>query len=348
MDKNEKYDDDDEDKERVLRQVLNGEKCLRTTILETIGTKAFRLLGEEFVQTLPDDEDQKERILNERDRNEFMYYILNYVRDGTRCFLMTKEKNEDESIAKEKTSSENRTSTTEESTNKKNVWNQKRRITITRVSPDKGFPRNPLFSGTSEIEDGRKVDLAITKKRSESLSEALVSPRRVVDVTQKLTPRKVLTPQKLNLLSTPKRENDAEEEEEYMSDDRRRRLERLAYLYSALLLTRRVPNILVELHLIVRLLTCNLRNGTMSSSTKSNAKIFSCKADCTFFGALVIVSIHPIVIGFGRRFVYVVFERWCSSECVTVSRLRHRPTRHSFISQENHSKSSVQMRTRNH
>ena len=97
-----------------------------------------------------------------------------------------------------------------------------------------------------------------------------------------------------------------------MSDDRRRQLERLAYLYSALLLTRRVPNILVELHLIVRLLTCNLRNGTMSSSTKSNAKIFSCKADCTFFGALVIVSIHPIVIGFGRRFVYKIIRTWCS------------------------------------
>ena len=316
MNKNEKSSsDDDEDKERVLRQVLNGEKCLRTTIVETIGTKAFRLLGEEFVQTLPDDEDQKERVLNDRDRNEFMYYILNYVRDGTRCFLMTKEKNEDETITKEKTSSErskNKTSTTEGSTNKKNVWNQKRRITITRVSPDKGFPRNPLFSGTSAMEDGRKVDLAITKKRSESLSEALVSPRRVVDVTQRLTPRKVLTPKKLNLLSTPKRENDAEEEEEeYMSDDRRRQLERLAYLYSALLLTRQVPNILVELHLVVRLLTCNLRNGTVSS-TKSNAKIFSCKADCTFFGALVIVSIHPIVIGFGRRFVYKIIRTWCS------------------------------------
>ena len=119
-------------------------------------------------------------------------------------FSYDQGKNEVRIDSEEKTLSENRTSTTEESTNKKNVWNQKRRITITRVSPDKGFPRNPLFSGTSEIEDGRKVDLAITKKRSESLSEALVSPRRVVDVTQKLTPRKVLTPQKLNLLSTRK------------------------------------------------------------------------------------------------------------------------------------------------
>ena len=41
-------------------------------------------------------------------------------------------------------------------------------------------------------------------------------------------------------------------------------------------------------------------------------------------------------------FLYVVFERWCSSflvtiECVAVSRQRHRPTRHSFISEENHS-----------
>ena len=42
---------------------------------------------------------------------------------------------------------------------------------------------------------------------------------------------------------------------------------------------------------------------------------------------------------------YVVFERWCSSEYVTVSRLRHRPTRHSFISQENLSKSNARMHT---
>ena len=50
-----------------------------------------------------DDEDQQERISNERDRNEFMYYILNYVRDGTRCFLMTNEKKRGRIDAKEKT-----------------------------------------------------------------------------------------------------------------------------------------------------------------------------------------------------------------------------------------------------
>ena len=45
---------------------------------------------------------------------------------------------------------------------------------------------------------------------------------------------------------------------------------------------------------------------------------------------------------------------WCSSvgirvfvtiECATVSRLRHRPTRHSFISQENPFKSNAQTHT---
>ena len=280
MDEKKNISSDDEEKERLLNQVLDGEKCLRTTIVETIGTKAFRLLGDEFVQNLPGNSDEK---IYEHDRNEFVYYILNYVRDGTRSFLITKE-NEDKQKEPSDTSKES--TTADESTNLKNVWNQKRRITITRVSQDKEFPRNPLFCGISTVENSssdKKMNLTITKKRSDSLSEATVSPRRVDGVSQRLTPRKVfLTPQKLNLLSTPKGKCDGEEEEdvgdEKTSSERTRRLQRLAYLYSSLLLTRRVPNILVELHLIVRLLTCD----SIVSSSKSNSKTFSCKADCTY------------------------------------------------------------------
>jgi hypothetical protein len=320
--------DHEELSEKILNQVLEGKKSIRTTIEETIGTKAFRVLGDEFLQSLPDDnDDDDDAIICESDRNKFMYYVLNYVRDGTRSLLTTNTTSETKEEWPalggnggdriDKTADE-KSNMTKSSSQGKNVWKQKRRITITRVSPDKEFPRNPLFSGKTTRQNGQddttfsiSTTKKITKKRSESLSEALVSPRRVVDVSQRS-----ITPQRRLVLTTPKRTSKSTTTTTptnittpiTISDNKRRRLERLASLYAAMLLSRTVPNLLVELHLIIRLLTCDHPRRSSKGKSSSNKYLFSCKADCALFGALVIVSIHPVVIGFGRRFVYKIIR----------------------------------------
>eukprot|EP00939_MAST-03C_sp_MAST-3C-sp1_P003675 g3675.t1 len=313
---------------------------------------------------------------------DFIYFVLNFVRDQTRHLLVcgiddahdeggkdytltkTDAPRTDSSRCQDSTSPRSACSGSGGGTVRggKSIAKAKRRITITRVATaTTKFTRNPAFAEDS-IEatsiDRNKIQGNLTRCRVVSGDEKLVA--RNLDTSGKIAiPERSLEGSSAHCRRIPgmdggsrqytnsdsfciavgnksattndktfSRSKSFDDQKRYQSDEkedcegvqkrprhfeegRRLRARRLATLYSAILLTRSAPNLLIELHLIVRLLTAKslpvgqVRNGAMRHpETQQHACVFMTREDCARFGALVVAMIHSILVGLGKRFVH--------------------------------------------
>lgn len=170
-----------------------------------------------------------------------------------------------------------------------------------------------------------KIEGNISSLPSQETSEVAVASKVVETTTAENKPM-FASPGRTGRNSTGNKAESSATFDEATNPGNEHMLKRLVMIYSTILRARLAPCLLLELHLIVRLISLpdkNVASESLSLDTSTFSEIFQCNQSCRYFGAETLSSLEAVIINMGHEIIKMLITlpalpRLCPKLCSTL------------------------------